>query len=102
MRQSNRTMASERKPRVWAATNDGISLLGHGAKRLATRSIAVLSIPAVIKRMAWLRQLLAEERTCKLRQGDVLIELIDRHDLRAIDIARQTKQRPSDLSQMYQ
>lgn len=58
-------------------------------------------MPAVKKRLTRLRRLLAEERTCKLHQGDLLIELIDRHRLRAIDIARQTRQRPSDLSQMY-
>lgn len=55
----------------------------------------------VKKRMTRLRQLIADERTCKLHQGDLLIELIERHHLRAIDIARQTRQRPSDLSQMY-
>lgn len=41
------------------------------------------------------------ERACKLRQGDVLIQLIDRHGIRAIDIARVTGRRPNDLSQLY-
>ena len=34
---------------------------------------------------------MALERACKLRQGDVLVELIDGHGLRAIDIARAKK-----------
>jgi hypothetical protein len=50
--------------------------------------------------MVRLRQLIADERTCKLRQGDLLVELIDHQGLRAIDITRQTGQRPSDVSQM--
>lgn len=90
-----------RKPRVWAATPDAIPLLGRGAKRLAIRSAAQLTTPAVAKGMQRLRQLLRAERLCKLGQGDVLVRLIDRHHLRAIDVARQTKQRPNDLSQMY-
>ncbi len=48
-----------------------------------------------------LRALIALERACKLRQGDVLIELIDRHGMRAIDIARVTGRRPNDLSRLY-
>lgn len=46
-------------------------------------------------------ELLRAERLCKLQQGDVLVQLVDGHQLRAIDIARHTKQRPNDLSQMY-
>jgi site-specific DNA-methyltransferase (adenine-specific) len=41
------------------------------------------------------------EHACKLIRGDLLVELIDRHGVRAIDIARQTGERPADLSQMY-
>ena len=44
---------------------------------------------------------MALERACKLRQGDVLVELIDRHGIRPIDIARETGRRPNDLSQQY-
>lgn len=51
--------------------------------------------------MVRLRNLLSQERQCKLAQGDLLVELIDRHELRPIDIARKTRQRPNDLSQMY-
>lgn len=78
-----------------------MSLLGRGAKVLARRSERRLAAAGVRKSIERLRTLLEEERACKLRQGDVLIELIDRHHLRAIDIARQTRQRPNDLSQMY-
>ena len=90
-----------RKPRAWAATADAIDLLGRGARRLAKKSAAELSKPAVVKCLRRLRKLLHAERASKLGQGDVLVEMIDRHHLRAIDIARQTNQRPADLSQMY-
>lgn len=95
-------MATGRKPRHWAATTATIPSLGPGAKRLASISAVQLARAPVAKCVKTFCKLLADERTCKLRQGDLLIELIDRHRLRAIDIARQTRQRPSDLSQMYQ
>ncbi len=95
-------MIAMRKTKAWATTPDAVASLGCGAKRLAAKSATQFSTLAVMKRMVRLRQLLRAERLCKLRQGDVLIQLIDRHGLRAIDIARQTKQRPNDLSQMYQ
>ena len=38
------------------------------------------------------------ERSCKLLRGDLLVELIDAHVLRAIDIARHTGEKPSDPS----
>lgn len=91
----------QRKSRVWAATPAEMVLLGRGAKRMAKRSASTLAAPTVKKTMMRLRELLRAERLCKLRQGDVLVQLIDHHQLRAIDIARQTKQRPNDLSQMY-
>jgi DNA modification methylase len=47
------------------------------------------------------RKVLLIERTCKLLRADLLVELIDGHGLRAIDIARETGERQSDLSQMY-
>lgn len=86
---------------MWAATARTVHLLGPGAKRIATKSAATLATPAVKKSMGRLRKLLRDERLCKLQQGDLLVRLIDRHSLRAIDVARQTKQRPNDLSQMY-
>lgn len=43
---------------------------------------------------------MALERLCKLAIGDLLVELIDGHGLRAIDIARETGRRPADLSEM--
>jgi hypothetical protein len=65
---------------------------------MAKKSAARMATPRVKKNMVRLRELLRAERLCKLRQGDVLVQLLDRHQLRAIDIARQTKQRPNDLS----
>lgn len=44
---------------------------------------------------------MALERVCKLMIADLVVELIDEHDLRAIDIARETGWRQSDLSHMY-
>jgi hypothetical protein len=41
-----------------------------------------------------LRKLIESERVTRLWQGAVLVEMIDRHHLRAFDIARQTNQRP--------
>ncbi|HSV15208.1 MAG TPA: DNA methyltransferase [Tepidisphaeraceae bacterium] len=93
--------SAPRKPRVWATTRAEVRLLGRGAKLMAKKSAARLATPAVKKSMVRLRELLRAERLCKLQQGDVLVQLIDRHQLRAIDIARRTIQRPSDLSQMY-
>src|SRR6185312_9385597 len=90
-----------RKLRVWAPSDHAVERLGRGAKRMALKSVATLATPAVKKNMKRLHELLRAERVYKLRQGDVLVHLIDRHNLRAIDIARQTKQRPNDLSQMY-
>src|SRR6478735_8475332 len=90
-----------RKRRVWAVTSAGTATLGRGATRLAKRSATQLSRPAVAKCIGRLRALMALERACKLRQGDVLVELIDGHGLRAIDIARVTGRRPNDLSQLY-
>ncbi len=40
------------------------------------------------------------ERESKLRQGDLLVKLIDQHGIRAIDIARETDRRPADISEM--
>jgi DNA modification methylase len=40
------------------------------------------------------------ERVCRLVMGDLLVELVDGHGLRAIDIARATGYRQSDLSEI--
>jgi hypothetical protein len=94
-------IASLRKKRVWATTLSATTELGGGAKRLARKFASQLSEPAVAKCVGQLKMLMALERACKLRQGDVLVELIDGHGVRAIDIARVTGRRPNDLSQQY-
>lgn len=90
-----------RKPRVWATSPNAIQLLGDNARRMANNAAARLSDRIVAKGIGRLKGLLQQERSCKLSQGDLLVELIDRRGLRPIDIARQTRQRPNDLSQMY-
>lgn len=44
---------------------------------------------------------MAIERLLKLKIADLIVELIDEHKLRAIDLARETGWRPGDISQMY-
>ena len=56
---------------------------------------------SVAKRLALFAQLTDIENACKLMRGDLLVQLIDEDGLRAIDIARATELRPSDLCQMY-
>jgi DNA modification methylase len=51
--------------------------------------------------LALYRQALLTERACKLIRADLLVRLIDGHGLRAIDIARETGEKQSDLSHMY-
>lgn len=94
-------MQIARKPRVWALTSAEMVRLARGANRMAKKSAEKMATPGASNSLSRLRKLLRAERLCKLRQGDVLVQLIDRHQLRPIDIARQTKQRPNDLSQMY-
>src|SRR5438067_13571758 len=63
---------SKRKRRVWATTPAATAALGRGAKRLAEKFATQLSRPDVAKCIGRLQLLLALERECKLRQGDVL------------------------------
>lgn len=90
-----------RSRRAWAVTPAAMSNLRRGATLLAKRSASKLAEPVVRRGMSRLRGLMALERACRLRQGDLLVELIDGHGLRPIDIARETGRRPNDLSQMY-
>jgi hypothetical protein len=46
------------------------------------------------------QQLIAVENVCKMVRADLLVQLVDVHRLRAIDIARATGLRPADLCQM--
>jgi len=91
----------KRKPRVWAVTPDAMKALGRGAKQLARKSASTLAELNVERSIGHLRKLFELERSCKLKQGDVVVKLIDHHHLRPIDIGRQIRQRPNELSQMY-
>jgi len=51
--------------------------------------------------LAKYRYAAAVERACKLIRGDLLAVLIEQHGVRAIDIARETGERPGDISEMY-
>ncbi len=95
------TVTAKRKSRVWATSLAAVVALGPGARRLARKSAIQLSRRSVAKCVFRLQALLALEQACKLRPGDVLVDLIARHGVRAIDIARVTERRPNDLSQQY-
>lgn len=58
-------------------------------------------MPAAAEVLAKYRYATAVERACKLIRGDLLAVLIQRHGVRAIDIARETGERPGDISEMY-
>lgn len=93
--------ARRRQKRTWAPTADGITALGRSARQLARNSASALSFPAVAECLKKYNYVSAVERACKLIRGDLLVTLIDGHGLRAIDIARVTGERSSDVSQMY-
>jgi len=67
----------KRRTRTWAVTSAAMGKLKRGAMMLAKKSGSRLAEPAVKKQMARLRGLMAIERACRLRQGDLLVELID-------------------------
>ena len=75
--------------------------LRRGAQRLHKKSAIRLSEPAVARRMNVLRRLVRSDRECRLKLGDVLVELIDQHELRPVDLARDLKERANHLSEMY-
>lgn len=78
-----------------------IEKLRRGAQRLHKKSAIRLSEPAVARRMRDLRRLVRSDRACRLKLGDVLVELIDQHELRPVDLARDLKERANHLSEMY-
>lgn len=90
-----------RRKRTWSPTQSGVSNLSRSARQLAKTSASRIARPEVAQCLANYRQVLLMERACKLLRADLLVELIDGHGLRAIDIARETGENPSDLSQMY-
>jgi DNA modification methylase len=82
-------------------TSIGVTHLGRSAQHLARNSATRIAAPAAAACFAKYEYVTRIERAAKLIRGDVLVELIDRHGLRAIDIARRTGERPADLSEMY-
>ncbi len=75
--------------------------LGRSARYLARNSKSRLASPLAARCLEKYQYVSSIERSAKLLRGDLLVELIDVHGLRAIDIARRTGERPSDLSEMY-
>lgn len=78
-----------------------VELLGPGAQRLAKKSANRLSSVAVAQVLQRLAKLIRDEREAKLRQGDLLISLVDHHHLRPVDLARELKCRANHLSEAY-
>src|SRR5918993_1454117 len=84
-----------------AVTSAGVVSLGRSAQHLARTSASRIGAPAAAACFAKYQYATRVERAAKLIRGDMLVELIDEHGLRAIDIARRTGERPADLSEMY-
>jgi DNA modification methylase len=78
-----------------------VDALGPGARRLARKSANRLSDAAISRQVAKLGKLIRDERDAKLTQGDLLKVLIERHQLRPVDLARELKCRANHLSEMY-
>ena len=91
----------QRRRRVWAPDTDRVKTLSRSARQLARVSASRISSPETARLLEKYRIVSALERACKLIRGDLLAVLIDGHGLRAIDIARQTGERPGDISEMY-
>jgi DNA modification methylase len=68
---------------------------------MARSSANRIQQPSAAKRLTRFLQLTSLEHVCKMMRADLLVRLVDDDGLRAIDIARQTGLRPSDLSQIY-
>jgi DNA modification methylase len=92
---------ARRRERTWAPTADAIPLLARSARQLARISASRISSPEVSDCLEKYRYATAVEQASKLLRGELLVVLIDGHGLRAIDIARETGERPGDISQMY-
>lgn len=75
--------------------------LRQGALRLHQKSASRLREPVIAAKMKCLWHLVRTERQSKLKLGDALVELIDVHKLRPIDLARELKERANHLSELY-
>lgn len=93
--------ASSTRTRKWAPTRASTSALARSAQHLARAAEARLETRAAAERLAAYQYATKMERAAKLARGDLLVELIDVHGVRAIDIARRTRERPGDISEMY-
>jgi DNA modification methylase len=98
---STQSVAHPRRRRTWAPTADTVPALARSARQLARVSASRIALPQVKECLAKYRYATAVEQASKLIRGDLLVVLIDGHGLRAIDIARETGERPGDISQMY-
>jgi len=78
-----------------------VAHLGAVARRMAGKSANRLTTPVIARRIESLSRLLKAERQSKLKMGDALLTLIERHKLRPIDIARAVNERANHLSEMY-
>jgi DNA modification methylase len=78
-----------------------IERLRRGARWLSEKSANRSREPLVAQRLRKLRRLVKSERQCRLKLGDALVELIDRFELRPVDLARELKERANHLSEMY-
>lgn len=87
--------------RITVKSPYGLENRRKGARYLAKKSDIRLLEPAVASRMQKLQKLVKSERQCKLQLGDVLVDLIDRYELRPVDLARELKERANHLSEMY-
>lgn len=89
------------RTRTWAPTAEAVSALARSARQLARVSASRIAAPEAAAVLAKYRYATAVERACKLVRGDLLAVLIEQHGVRAIDIARETGERPGDISEMY-
>src|SRR5690349_5225668 len=90
-----------RRARTWAPTYASVHKLSRSARQLAQSSASRIRRPAVARCLEKLKLAMEIERAAKLKIADLVVELIDGHGLRAIDIARETGWRPGDISEMY-
>lgn len=92
---------NKRRGRTWAPSMEGVGKLKRSAKKLADSASGILARPEVAKSVERLRRLMGEEEKRRMAQADVIVVLIDRHGLRAIDLGRQLSIGPQLMTNMY-
>lgn len=98
--QPSTVVTCHRRRRVWSPTPEDVQQLSRSARQLARRSIKRMSEPAVAACLRRLTAAMALQRLAKVKVCDLIVELVDGHGLRAIDVARETGRRPADVSEM--